>query len=133
MPLCCSPIPKWEIIIDAWLHVPIPLWYRRYQLLHPELSQPRQQEEGQQRQQGRAEVWQGGAGQQQAQQQGMRQAGGELGEAKVAAGVEGWEDDPGRRQRQEEYAARGLVTEDDWLVGVNEHGEHPGRLYPGVR
>lgn len=128
--LCCftlaparSPIPNWQVIVDAWLHLPIPDWYLHFLWLHPEhtqqlgqQSEPQPQAAGQQQE-----------GKQQPEQQGQ---GGQQG--RRGGDGEGWgpPPTPEQRQRQREYAAYGMVEEDDWLVGAREHGLMPWRLYP---
>jgi hypothetical protein len=104
------------------MHLPIPLWYQHYLWLHPEVHQnwgryltltPEQAQQAER-------------DAQRAAQQGQRAQQG--GWAPPGPGS-----DPQQLRRQQEYAAYRLVEEGEWLVGAQEHGVQPGRLYPCVR
>ena len=108
------------------MHLPIPTWYQRFLWLHPEhhrqwwryLTVSPQQAEQAER----------GAACRTAQQaQHSTQQGGWAGHEATAGDLEA------RSEQQELYASYGIIGEDEWLVGIGEHGVVAGRLYPCSR
>ncbi|GAB4819494.1 hypothetical protein N2152v2_006540 [Parachlorella kessleri] len=109
-----DPTPKWQIIIDAWMHLPIPTWYQRFLWLHPEYHRqwwryltvsPQQAEQAQRGAACRAA---------QQAQHGAQQSGG----SEEHEGTPG--DEEARKQRQQTYASYGVIDEEEWLLALED-------------